>query len=80
MDLIRVTPEEAMASPIGTIMLVKSSNVLDGTPHWVEVTGPPVQKPHGLRPMTKEWFCTQEEISILDRHIGDPVILRIMEK
>lgn len=48
--LTRKTATEAFYSKIGTVYLVRSSNVPELGDHFIVITGVPVVKPHGTRP------------------------------
>lgn len=49
-DLYPITSNEALGLPIGSVVLVRSSNVPEYGDHYIIITGRPIMKLHGLRP------------------------------
>ncbi len=58
-DVVDVSLEDAMQSPVGEVYLVRSPNIRDNEVHMVLITGGLIQKPHGLRPETKEYSAPE---------------------
>lgn len=51
-DVNRIDTQEAQYLQKGDVVLVRSDNLSDLGDHYIVVVGPPVQKPHGIRPET----------------------------
>jgi len=49
----RLTAQEGLHQPIGTVILVRSSNVPEYGDHFIIITGSSIMKEHGLRPQDK---------------------------
>lgn len=49
-DLEPSNTTDAYYAPVGTVFLVRSINVPEYGDHFIVIVGPPVQKPHGMRP------------------------------
>lgn len=52
-DVDRITRDEAFTAEVGTVILVRSSNVPEYGDHYIVITGGPIMKPHGLRPQDR---------------------------
>lgn len=58
--------KQAMYSPIGTVILVRSTNVPEYGDHYIVITGTPVLKAHGFRPQDRAIQAHGKATEILD--------------
>lgn len=63
----RIHTMDTMSLPIGSVLLIRSDNVAGLGDHFIIITGPPVLKPHGLRPQTVA-FDAPLASAILNKH------------
>lgn len=51
-DVKQINTQDAQYLQKGDVVLVRSENVPELGDHYIIVIGPPIQKPHGIRPET----------------------------
>lgn len=67
-DVQRISTFDAMYLQKGDVVLVRSNNVAQLGDHYIVVTGPVVQKPHGMRPMTETIPIDKGTDTLLNRY------------
>jgi hypothetical protein len=70
LDIKRVDSKSAMYSRVGDVILVRSSNVPEYGDHFIIITGPPVVKPHGLRPQDVAIPAGETASRLLDKYVS----------
>lgn len=80
-NVSRITGQEALYLPIGSVCLVRSSNVPEYGDHYIIITGPPVLKEHGIRPQDIVIMAPDDTLLNDKEYEGNQlVILRLNEE
>jgi hypothetical protein len=69
-EVTQITAQQGLELKIGDVALVRSQNVPEYGDHYIVITGRPVLKQHGLRPM---------DVAIHTRHIDAAATLNKFE-
>jgi pyoverdine/dityrosine biosynthesis protein Dit1 len=78
-DVVRMRSVDFMVAPVGTVLLVRSSNVKEMGDHFIVITGGLIHKKHGLRPQTLA-ISDQGQKALLDQFEADDegvILLRL---
>lgn len=65
-DVERINSFQGLNLPIGSVVLVRSSNVPEYGDHFIIVTGRPIVKEHGIRPQDMSIMASSSDSTILD--------------
>ncbi|HMT01844.1 MAG TPA: hypothetical protein PKD00_00800 [Burkholderiales bacterium] len=81
-ELTHINTQQALYSQVGDVILVRSNNVPEYGDHYIHIVGPPVLKPHGLRPQDVSILAGSQASSILDKFkpTNGVILLKLSEQ